>query len=272
MYIAIDVGGTKTLVAAYSEDGQVLRSEKHPTDANFDKFMQATIVAVEAIAQGERIDAIGVASPALIDHATGVSKSFGNLDWKNVDIVSPLKEAFVDAVFIDNDAKLGALGEANMGAGQGHEKMLYLTLSTGIGVGVTINGKISEVLHDIEGGMMTFRHDGKLMIWEKFASGKAFYEEFGMRGEDDNNPDDWKEWAEDVSIGLINLISLIQPDIVVIGGSMGNHISKYHDFLQASVQAKRGATVEMPVIVGAKYPDDAVINGCYVLCKQHNQN
>ncbi len=271
MYIAVDIGGTKTLVAIFNDDGECLRSQKHKTETNFERFMAQLIREIEAVAAEDRIDAIAVAAPALIDYDQGIAKSFGNLDWQNVDITSPLKQTFTDKVLLDNDANFGALGEANLGAGVGHETVLYITLSTGIGTGATFQGKLTPILRRSEGGMMQFPHDGKLTVWEKFASGKAFFEEYGLYGADDDKPEDWKAWAEDVALGLVEMMAIIQPNIIVIGGSMGVHIHKYHDFLQAAVQRNRGRTVDMPVIIGAKFPDTAVINGCYVACKQNFQ-
>lgn len=270
MYVAVDIGGTKTLIAAFSEDGQILRSEKQPTKRDFSAFITEVIETINRVADGEPVESIAVASPALIDDDTKINKAFGNLDWKNVDIVGPLQDAITDQVFIENDAKMGALGEANMGAGQGHETVLYITLSTGIGAGVTVNGELSPALRHMESGSMIL-NDHSNVTWEQTASGKAFYQEFGMKGEDDTNPDHWKQWAEDVALGMYDLIAIIQPDAVIIGGSMGNHIQKYQDYLHAAIQAKRNAMVDMPVIVGAKDPDNAVINGCYVVCKQHSQ-
>lgn len=268
MYIAIDIGGTKTLIAAFSAEGEVLDSKKYPTNKNFDDFMVELVSSVEEISKNQPITAISVAAPALINHDQQIAVAFGNLNWQNVDIVSPLKYNFTDLVFIENDAKLGALGEANLGAGRDHDTVLYVTISTGIGTGITKSGRLDETLINAEGGMMEFAHGGHLERWEKFASGKAFYEKYKTFGSDDNNPDHWREWSKEVAIGLLNLISIIQPDVVVIGGSMGNHIAKYHDFLYQDIQDLRGPTVKMPIIVGAEHPDEAVINGCYVLCKQ----
>lgn len=268
MYIAIDIGGTKTAVAAYDENAHQLRIDKYPTNPNFQAFLKQLDEKISEIAGDDRVDAIAIGAPATIDFDTGIAKRFGNLGWENVDIVGPLKERFLNHVYIDNDANMGALGEANLGAGTGYEKMLYVTLSTGIGTGVTVNGKISPALRESEGGMMMLRNHGKLEEWEDFASGRAFVEEFGLFGKDDDNPNDWKAWAEDVSVGLVSLLAIIQPDAVVIGGSMGNFIEKYHSFLHEAVERNRGTTVDMPIILGAKDPDNAVLNGCYVVCKQ----
>jgi predicted NBD/HSP70 family sugar kinase len=272
MYVAIDIGGTKTLITTFTVEGDVITSVKFPTNKRFKTFLKELIEGIDGLINHERVDCIAVAIPALIDHETGIAKSFGNLDWKNVDITTSLKENYTENVYIDNDAKMGALGEANMGAGVGHETCLYVTVSTGIGIGITYQGQLDKALEDSEGGQMGFRHEGKIMRWEKFASGKAFYEEFGARGEDDNNPEHWRVWAEDLALGMNSLISVIQPDIVIIGGSMGNHLHKYHSYLHKTLQTLRGPTVKMPMIVAAKDPDNAVINGCLVVCKQHNQD
>ncbi len=271
MYIAVDIGGTKTLVAAYSEDGQILRSNKQPTDKKFDSFLKNLEAQVEKVASDDTIQAIGIAAPGLIDDETNIVKSFGNLDWENVDVVTPLKHAFTDQVFIENDAKMGALGEANMGAGEDYGTVLYITLSTGIGTGVTDAGKLVHSLRHMESGSMRLDEDSH-KIWEKYASGKAFFEEFGMYGEDDENPEHWKKWAADVALGMYDLIAIVQPNVVVIGGSMGNHIHKYHEFLHKEIQSLRTNMVDMPIIVGAQNPDEAVINGCYVTCKQQSES
>jgi glucokinase len=155
-----------------------------------------------------------------------------------------------------------------MGAGVGYDTMLYVTLSTGIGTGATYKGELTNILRRSEGGMMRFEHNGKLMVWEKFASGKAFFEEYGLYGREDDNPEHWQAWAKDVALGFTELMAMLQPNVIVIGGSMGEHIHKYHDFLQAEVNKQRGDTVDMPIIVGAKHPDTAVINGGFVACQR----
>jgi len=272
MYIAIDLGGTKTLIAAYTDEGQIIRSEKHPTEKVFHKFLEKLPETIDKVANGEQIDGIAIAAPGLINYDNNEVKTFGHLDWKNVDIVTPLQEHYGQNVHIDNDGNMGALGEANMGAGAGYEKALYVTLSTGIGTGITYKGELSPTLKESEGGMMEFMHEGKLTRWEDFASGSAFVDEFGKFGADDDDPADWQKWSENVSLGMVGLISIIQPDVIVIGGSMGVHIHKYHDFLHSEIQKLRGVTVDMPVLVGAEHPEEAVINGCYIACKQRAQN
>ena len=268
MYIAVDLGGTKTLVAAYTNDGHLVRSHKTPTEKEFDQFIAKLPSEIKVVAEGESIEAIAVAAPGVIDYTNKLVRAFGNLSWENVDIVGPLAHSITDQVLIENDANLGALGESHMGAGIGHDTVLYITLSTGIGTGITYKGMIANVLRQSEGGMMRFYHEGQYKLWEAFASGKAFVERYGQFGRDDDNPEHWQAWAKDVALGVHELMAMLQPDVIIIGGSMGEHIHKYRDYLRAEISQSRSQTVKMPSLVGAKYPDTAVINGGYIACKQ----
>lgn len=272
MIIAIDIGGTKTLVAAYSDDGEILRSDKKPTNPEYKAFKKELIETIEHLAENEPIDAICVAAPGRIDYETGVVISLGNLGWQAVPIRDDLLNHFEVDVHIDNDANLGAIGEANMGAGKDYKSVLYITVSTGIGTGVAYNGKLQDVLRKSEGGSMHFMHEGRLTKWEHFASGKAFLERFGKMGKDVDDPEIWGQFAEDLSLGFSALIAIIEPDIVVVGGGMGDHLEKYHSQLVAMMQHTRSSVVAVPSIIEARYPENAVINGCYILCKQHSQD
>ena len=119
---------------------------------------------------------------------------------------------------------------------------------------------------------MHFRHDGTLMKWESFASGKAFVERFGKMGAETEAGDPaWDEFAEDLSLGFGSLIAVIEPSVIVVGGSMGEHLPKYHSQLVDAMQKIRTPVVKMPSILQAKDPSNAVINGCYVLCKQQQE-
>lgn len=273
MFVAIDVGGTKTLVAVFDEDGKVIARDKHPTGSDFDTFLDQTISAVEKLTKDDDVDVIVVAAPGLIDYENNRVLDFGNFDWHNVDMHSPLAQRFECPVIVENDANLGAVGEANLGAGEPYETVLYITISTGIGTGITYQGALDRAMRKSEGGQMHFRHDGKLMRWEHFASGKAFYDRYQKMGVDVPIGDEiWSQWAEDVSLGVGSLLAVIQPDAVVIGGSMGEHLEKYRSPLLNALQLIRSPVVRIPPIEAAKDPHNAVINGCYITAKRYAEN
>ncbi len=265
MYIVVDIGGTKTLVVAFSEEGVVLRESKKPTSHIFDTFINDLCEHLEEVAGGVTPRAIAIAAPGKIDPKTEVLIRFGNLDWQNVDIKKQVAKKYDCPISIDNDANIGALNEARRGAATDYNEVLYITISTGIGTGIIIDGRIDPALADSEGGQMHFRHNDKLVRWEHFASGKAFFERYGKMGAEIEDPNIWNEWSEDVSLGLGSLLAVIGPDVVVIGGSMGVHLHKYRDQLLKHLEAVRSPLIDIPPIIAATDPDNAVINGCYVL-------
>ena len=260
MVVAIDVGATKTLVALFDTEGKVKTEKKFPTNKDYDKFIEELFSVIKELGD---FSAIAVALPARIDYEEEIARSFGNLGWKDVDIKHLLKKEFKVPVILDNDANLAALGEANRGAGMGHRTVLYITVSTGIGTGVTYNGKLAPVLARSEGGHILLDDKNP---WEELASGKTFLAKYGKLGKDVDDPDIWQEYSKLLARGIHNMMIVIQPDIVVIGGSMGEHFVKYEGFLTDEVDKIRTMDVDAP-IVQAKFPSEAVIYGCYEVAK-----
>lgn len=265
MRLVVDVGATKTLMVAFGKERQVLSERQFPTDKIFEDFVNHLISEAKSTAhQGDgKLEAMALAIPGVIDHTTKRIITCGNEDWVNADIVNRLEYALSTKVIIENDAKLGAIGEARLGAGQQYRTVLYITVSTGIGIGVTVDGQLDPALRKSEAGFMQLTHDSQLIPWERFASGKAFRERFGQYGRDVSDPAIWKQYASDIAVGIINLAAIIQPDVIIIGGSMGEHFSKYSQFLEEDLRRLKqsATTVELPSIVAAKDPSRAVING-----------
>ncbi len=272
MYLAIDIGGTKTLVARYDNEGNITTKDKLPTNTNYSDFLDELSSAIKNCESYEPVAAIGIAAPGHVEDENGIVEGFGNLDWKDVDIKGDLKQRFNYPIILDNDANMGAIGEAVKGAGRGKRKVLYVTVSTGIGTGVAINGKVSPVMKESEGGHMVFKHDGKQMAWEDYASGKAFYERYGKQGKDVDDPKIWEEFSDNLAQGLWDLMAMVQPDVVVVGGSMGVHFPKYGQFLTDAISGYSSKVVDHPNIVQAQDPENAVINGCYIAAKDHAES
>ena len=270
MIVGVDIGGTKTLVARFNSDGKIEAESEFKTDINYESFLAKLCAEIASICESSqhKLDAIGVAAPGVMDYKTLHFKRFGNLPWQDVDLKVKLENAFSVPVAADNDANIGAISEATIGAGKDYDEVLYITVSTGIGTGITAKQSIDPALANSEGGMMVFPHKEKLTIWEKFASGKAFVERFGVMGKDTDDPKIWQTYARDLSMGIISLIAVIQPDVVVIGGSMGEHFHKYYDFLMDNIKSVKSPIVELPPIVPANDPHRAVIYGCYIAAKE----
>jgi glucokinase len=163
---------------------------------------------------------------------------------------------------VENDANLAGLSEALLLKNQ-YRKVLYLTVSTGIGDGIIVDGKIDAALADSEAGHMLVEHRGEIKTWEEFASGRALKARWGQLAKDIEDPAIWAEFAKLLALGLNELLAVIQPDAVVVGGSVGRYFEKYQRFLAAELEKHPSKMVEIPPILKARRPEEAVIFGCY---------
>ncbi len=267
MYLTIDIGGTKTLLARMKKDGKIEESIKFPTPVLYKEFLKQLTENIEKITTG-KWEVVCVAAPGKIDHKTGIAVAFGNLTWKNVPIRDDVRSITRCHVLIENDAKLAALSEARLLETKYH-KVTYLTVSTGIGGGTIINNVIDPNLEDAEVGHMLFEKDGVLVPWESFASGKAIVRRFGKLASEIDDPEVWKVISYDLAMGIIDVAANIQPDIIIIGGGVGSHFKKYGKFLNAELKKYESPMVPAPKVVAAKHPEEAVIYGCYELIKDY---
>jgi glucokinase len=150
VYAALDLGGTKILVLIAGTAGDVLASERVPTEADegpdavIDRMVEALRTASrEAGSNLEEIAAVGVSAPGPIDLEAGIVTSPPNLPgWHNVPLAAILRERLGRPVVLENDANCAALGEHGFGAGRGYRHMIYITISTGIGGGIIIDNRL----------------------------------------------------------------------------------------------------------------------------------
>jgi predicted NBD/HSP70 family sugar kinase len=265
-YLGIDVGGTKTLVARLSDNGIIEQEEKFPTPKNYQDF----VIELEKVVvkfNSEFIKAVGVGIPGKVDYEHGVGLTFGNLGWKDIPIRNDVERITGKHVVVDNDANLAGLSEAMLR--RHHRKVLYVTISTGIGTGYIVDQKIDPGLAESEGGHILIEHNGELVKWESFASGHAIVETYGKRAEDIHDEPTWREVAHKIAIGMIDLLAVIQPDVVVLGGSVGTYFDRYGIFLNEELRALATHMVDVPPIEQAGRPEKAVVYGCYDLAKSY---
>jgi glucokinase len=263
MIIAVDIGGTKTLVAAANLDGTILNELRFETPQDYPEFLDALADNIAKVTTVE-FEIITVAVPGLLDRKAGIVKRLGNLPWVDKPISNDISERFEHAdVLIENDANLAGLSEAYE-LGDLNQKVLYFTFSTGIGTGFIENGVLDPNLLDAEGGQIFV--NGK--VWETVVSGKAIVAKYGKRASDIDDPAIWDEIAKDMAVGIIDNVAIFQPTTVVIGGGVGSHFDKFGKRLQQYVSQQVPKTVGIPTIVGAKRAEEAVIYGCIILAKQ----
>jgi len=270
MYGAVDIGGTKTLIAVFDMHGKVIEQIKFPTPKIYEDFKIELANNVANLSTKDFLRIV-VAIPGRIDRKHGAVLAFGNLDWTNIPFQSDMEPIFNAPIILENDAKLASLSEALLVFKQ-YRKVLYVTISTGIGAGLVIDGKIDKDFEDMEAGQMLLEHDGKLVDWEDFASGRAFKEKFGKQVSDvaDDDNEAWYWFARNIAVGLINLIATLTPEVIILGGGAGAHLDKYKDRLDEQLKIYENPMFSIPTIIKAKHAEEAVIYGCYEFAKQHD--
>jgi glucokinase len=264
MYLGVDIGGTKTLVAVLDNSGVITERSKFPTPKTYHDLLASIRAAGEAFSAKD-FEAGGVGVPGRINRTGGTSLGAPNISWGMGPLQADLEKIFHCPFVIENDANMAGLSEAMLH--KEYATVLYITVSTGIGTGVVRNQKLEPALINSEGGQILLPFKEQYVPWEKFASGKAIYEHFGKKAADITAVDDWKYIARNLSLGTFDNIAIIQPDLVIIGGSIGSYFEKYGEYLVAELKKYEMPAVPIPPILKAQRPEEAVIYGCYDLAR-----
>ncbi|WP_291633775.1 ROK family protein [Clostridium sp.] len=188
MRIGIDLGGTNIVVGIVTNEGQIIIKKSKPTLASRGEILiiedMVNLIHKTLEVSGycmEDIDMIGIGVPGVIDYDSGIIKASVNLGWKNVDINKILKEKTGKKILIDNDANAAAGGEYLFGIMKNKLNSVFLTLGTGVGGGIILNGKLhrgkngsaAEIGHMIVGENFYNCACGNNGCFETFASATA---------------------------------------------------------------------------------------------------
>jgi glucokinase len=293
---AIDIGGTKIAVGMVNEAGVVLSKLETPTDAHrgYPNGIARVIGMLRETAwnAGVEISGIGIGSTGMVYPCSG---AFGDVDflpgWEGNNPVNDLANGFNVSVAMENDADASALGEASWGAGKGKSRLIYVTVGTGIGGGIILDGKLyrgadmahPEIGHhviDASGPLCTCGFRG---CWESLATGPAMVAWFKMNATADHRyPADLSakqicQLAEQgdelacravdreaylLGLGLANLINLFVPDAIVLGGSVMKSASLFLGGIRKTInQGCRFVPFEKAELALASLGEDANLIG-----------
>lgn len=115
---------------------------------------------------------------------------------------------------------------------------------------------------------MLIEYDGRLRRWESFASGKAIYELYGKHAYDITDKRTWHHIAHTFVLGFGALIPVLQPEVIIIGGSIGTHFDKYRSDLVEGLDELLSPLIARPQFIQAAHPQEAVIYGGFHYAKQ----
>jgi predicted NBD/HSP70 family sugar kinase len=268
MYLAIDIGGSKTLFAVFNDSGHIVEQYKQPTNKNYPDFLKEVSEAINNELGHHKFIACCCGVPGEIDRVNGIALVFGNLPWRNTPIQKDLAKILGPIpIKVENDANLAGLAEASLVKDR-FTKVMYLTVSTGIKSGFIVDNKIEPNLADAEPGQMVLEHEGKIQKWEDFASGRALFAKYGKKASEIEDPAIWKEFSYSLAQGINELLAVMQPKVVIIGGGVGSHYEKFAPYLEEELNKMSNDMVKVPPIIKAQRPEEAVVYGCYQLIRE----
>ena len=252
MYLSVDIGGTKTLIALFSKRGRVIRRRKFRTAQGYKTFVRDLETNL-ADFKKRRIRTVVVAVPGIVQK--NYSVKFGNRNWADIDLISPIKSLFDCPIWFENDANLASLYEGYRLPG----KTVFLTFSTGIGGGIVEHNRILPESNKFEPGHKMYYYDGAVKEWEDIAAASAIENHYHVDlATNLRKKTELEDIANRVKLGLPDIIKKYHPDTIVLGGPLGKIFRMYAKYLpDMDVKLRR-----------PKRPNESVIYGAYLYAKQ----
>ncbi len=231
LFGALEAGGTKMVCAIVDDKGNILKEQSFPT-----KSPKETIPELIEYFKNEKADALGIACFGPID-LNRESKTYGYITstpkegWRNVNIVGEFSRELNIPVGFDTDVNGSALGEHVYGAGKGLNNIVYITIGTGIGIGIISEGKLLHgAMHPEGGHIMLTKHQGDNYggrcpyhknCFEGLCSGPAIEERWGRKGiELTDNKKVWELEADYIAEALVSYTMILSPQRIILGGGV----------------------------------------------------
>ena len=315
-YVGIDLGGTNIAVGIVDENGTILCQKSTPTlsqNGDEDVIRRIGLAVQELMKENEirmsEIASVGIGCPGSVDMVTGTIMSAGNLGFKNTRIAEKLSAFLGMPVFVANDADCAILAEASFGAAANTKNAVLITLGTGIGGGIVIDGKLYSGCNSFCGefGHMIISNEGELCCCgnrgclETFASATALSRDTKRFAMENPNSLLWEcresdgtfsaktvfdaakkgdaiathiieRYIKYLSIGLVNIINILHPEVIVIGGGISEAgvqlMIPLSDAVMKNACAAHAPGSVKTKIVAAHFRNSAGIIGAAMLGKE----
>lgn len=279
---ALEAGGTKMVLAIGNENGEILEQTSIPTETP-----EITLPKIIDYFKSKNIKALGIGSFGPID-LNRASKTYGyitstpKLAWANCDIVGYIKKNLGVPVGFDTDVNGSALGEATWGSTKGLDSSIYITIGTGVGIGVFLNGSLLHgMLHPEAGHVLLSRHPEDTFegvcpyhpnCLESLASGPAIEKRWGKKAFEIPSDDiAWEIEAYYIAQALVGYILTLSPHRIVLGGGV-MHQEQLFPLIRSQVKVLLNGYINTPeledinsYIVPAALRDNQGIMGCIKL-------
>ena len=314
-YIGIDLGGTYIKYGLVSEAGEIIEKGKVATPAGCGYAETAEVIssAVRELSarHGAQVSGVGIGAPGVVDGERGILRTSGNLGWENKPLAEDLSERLGIPAVLTNDANAAAYGEYACGAGSEYKSVVLITLGTGVGSGIVLNGRLFE---GFEGAGAELGHEvirmggekcacGRRGCFEVYASAAALIRQTKRAMERNTasalwqlcggNPDKVNgktafdgakegdatakrvvnKYLSYLSEGLANIANTLRPEAILIGGGISAQGESLTEPLQKRVdKLMLGHGRYAPVkILTASLGNDAGLVGAAMLAKENRE-
>ena len=309
--IGVDLGGTNIVAGVVDENMKIIAKANTPTNiprpagAIFDDIKKVCFEALDkAGVTMEQVKSVGIGTPGSVNKSNGYIDFANNLNFNKVPAKEMLEERLGNTVYLDNDANCAALGEALAGAGHGVKNFVAITLGTGVGSGIIVDGKLVVGMNYAAGEMghhvIVFDGEqcncGRRGCWEKYASATALISQTkdamrhnhdskmwdlvenidavngrtsfdAMRLGDATAKDVVNKYVQYVACGLINIVNGLQPDMICLGGGIANEGENLLEPIRQIIERERYSIYakKQTQIVKAELGNDAGVIGAALL-------
>ncbi|MDX2243424.1 MAG: ROK family protein [Leptolyngbyaceae cyanobacterium bins.302] len=256
--LGIDLGGTAIKLGRFTADGTCLQTMTIPTPqpATPEAVVREMATAIAQLDPDHAAVAIGVGTPGPADATGRIARVAINLaGWHDVPLADWLEAKTGRPTVVANDANCAGMGEAWLGAGRWFRNLILLTLGTGVGGAIVLDGKLFTGHHGTAGelGLITLNPDGPPCnsgnqgSLEQYASVQAIRQRTGLEPSelgalatagDANALRFWQAYGRDLGAGLASLIYVLTPEAVIIGGGVSASAEFFFPTIQAEIERR----------------------------------
>ena len=310
--VGVDLGGTNISAGVINDNLEIIGRGKLKTNCPRaaelileDVAKTVEMAVIDAGIKMDEVASVGIGTPGSVNKTTGYIEYANNLGFDKVPAKNILESRLGKIVYLDNDANCAALGEAIAGVGQGVSSFVAITLGTGVGSGIVLDGKIVTGVNDAAGemGHMVIAADGELCTcgrrgcFERYASATALIQQTKDAMRHDMDSKMWDLVCGDISrvsgrtsfeamragdatakkvvdkyiyylgVGITNIVNALQPEIICIGGGIGHEKENLLAPLRKYVDRERYSihADRQTQILSAKLGNDAGLIGAALL-------
>ena len=283
--IGIDLGGTKIEGVLVDEEFQVIERKRVPTNQNngYESILETIQNLVSDLKKNNEKTSIGVCTPGALSKESGLIKNSNTQCLIGKDLKNDLEKILDQEISIENDANCFALAEARLGAAKNHDTVFGVIMGTGVGGGLVIDGKIHSGRTNIAGewGHHCIKPNGNECYCgrkgcvETYISGPALEKKWNeltnqtisvseiVKNSQEDVYKTWKnEFLENFGLSMANVIDILDPDAIVLGGGLSNILFLYDEGKNLVYENVFSDTVDTPILKNQLGDSAGVFGAC----------